>query len=50
MVGSSLLTGTGVGFTLATVLALVQVLHIPFGPWWIATAQVHGHKDQSAIC
>jgi hypothetical protein len=37
LLGSSLLTGTGVGFTLAAVLVLVQVLHIPFGPWWIAT-------------
>jgi len=32
-----------VGFALATILTLAQVLHIPIGPWWIATAQAHGH-------
>ena len=31
------------GFALATILTLAQVLHIPIGPWWIATAQAHGH-------
>lgn len=35
--------GAGVGFALATILTLAQVLHIPIGPWWIATAQAHGH-------
>ncbi len=40
---SALLLGAGVGFALATILTLTQVTHISPGPWWIATAQAHGH-------
>lgn len=41
--------GAGVGFALVTVLTQVLVMHVSVGPWWIATAQAHGNKDQSAI-
>jgi uncharacterized protein involved in response to NO len=43
LLGSALLLGAGAGFVLATVLTLAQVLHVSIGPWWIATAQAHGH-------
>ena len=43
ILGSALLLGAGVGFALATVLTLALVLHVSIGPWWIVTAQVHGH-------
>ncbi len=43
ILGSALLLGAGVGFALATVLTLALVLHVSIGPWWIATAQAHGH-------
>ncbi|HEX9134073.1 MAG TPA: hypothetical protein VF844_17410 [Ktedonobacteraceae bacterium] len=35
--------GSGVGFALATILTLAQAMHISIGPWWLATAQAHGH-------
>lgn len=31
------------GFALATILTLAQLMHLSIGPWWIATAQAHGH-------
>lgn len=43
LLGSALLLGVGVGFALATVLTLSLLLHVSLGPWWIATAQAHGH-------
>jgi len=43
ILGAALLLGAGVGFALATVLTLAQALHVPIGPWWVATAQAHGH-------
>jgi uncharacterized protein involved in response to NO len=43
ILGSALLLGVGVGFALATVLTLSMVLRVSLGPWWIATAQAHGH-------
>ena len=43
ILASALLMGAGVGFVLATILTLALALHVSLGPWWIATAQAHGH-------
>lgn len=43
ILASALLMGAGVGFVLATVLTLALALHVSLGPWWLATAQAHGH-------
>jgi len=43
ILASALLLGAGVGFVLATILTLALTLHVSLGPWWIATAQAHGH-------
>ncbi len=43
VLASALLMGAGVGFVIATILTLAIALHVSIGPWWIATAQAHGH-------
>jgi uncharacterized protein involved in response to NO len=43
LLSSALLIGAGVGFALATILTLALAMHVFLGPWWIATAQAHGH-------
>jgi uncharacterized protein involved in response to NO len=43
ILASALLMGAGVGFVLASILTLTLALHVSLGPWWIATAQAHGH-------
>jgi uncharacterized protein involved in response to NO len=39
----ALLSGTGGGFVLATILTLTAAFAVSIGPWWSATAQAHGH-------
>lgn len=43
LLGAALLLGAGAGFALATVLTLTPLLRVAIGPWWLATAQAHGH-------
>jgi uncharacterized protein involved in response to NO len=40
---TALLSGSGGGFVLATILTLTAAFAVSIGPWWSATAQAHGH-------